>query len=208
MLVATQVVEVSLDIDLDVIYTDPAPLEALIQRFGRINRRRLREFSPVCVFTEPADGQGIYEDDLVQDTLEVLKKNADRMIDEEGISDWLDAVYHGLIAHRWSRRYDEAYSEFEGACLSTLRAFNSSSDLEEMFYQAFDSIELLPECLDAAYKGLMEEDTPLEASQLPVSVRWGQFCKLRREGKIQGDGRHGRPRVVSAEYNSNLGLML
>lgn len=49
VLVATQVIEVSLDIDLDVIYTDPAPLEALIQRFGRINRRRLKECAPVCV---------------------------------------------------------------------------------------------------------------------------------------------------------------
>lgn len=42
VLVATQVVEVILDIDLDVIYTDPAPLEALIQRFGRVNRRHLK----------------------------------------------------------------------------------------------------------------------------------------------------------------------
>ena len=42
VLVATQVVEVSLDIDLDTIYSDPAPLEALVQRFGRINRRRLQ----------------------------------------------------------------------------------------------------------------------------------------------------------------------
>ena len=39
VLVATQAVEVSLDIDLDTIYTEPAPLEALVQRFGRINRR-------------------------------------------------------------------------------------------------------------------------------------------------------------------------
>jgi CRISPR/Cas system-associated endonuclease/helicase Cas3 len=40
VLVATQVVEVSLDIDLNTIYTDPAPLEALVQRFGCINRGR------------------------------------------------------------------------------------------------------------------------------------------------------------------------
>ncbi|WP_420795871.1 hypothetical protein [Ktedonobacter racemifer] len=33
VLVVTQVVEVSLNIDLDTIYTDPAPLEALLQRF-------------------------------------------------------------------------------------------------------------------------------------------------------------------------------
>ena len=51
LLVATQVVEVSLDIDLDTIYTEPAPLEALIQRFGRINRRRkLKGVAPVSCF--------------------------------------------------------------------------------------------------------------------------------------------------------------
>src|SRR6185437_10387423 len=36
VLVATQVVEVSLNIDFDLLFTDPAPLEALLQRFGRV----------------------------------------------------------------------------------------------------------------------------------------------------------------------------
>ncbi|WP_297504493.1 CRISPR-associated helicase Cas3' [Thermococcus sp.] len=43
ILVATQVVEVSLDIDYDVLYTEAAPVDALIQRFGRVNRRGLKE---------------------------------------------------------------------------------------------------------------------------------------------------------------------
>ena len=42
ILVATQVVEVSLDIDYDVLYTEAAPVDALIQRFGRVNRRGLK----------------------------------------------------------------------------------------------------------------------------------------------------------------------
>ena len=42
ILVATQVVEVSLDIDYDVLYTESAPIDALIQRFGRVNRRGLK----------------------------------------------------------------------------------------------------------------------------------------------------------------------
>ena len=42
VLVATQVVEVSLDVDFDVLFSDPAPLECLVQRFGRVNRRQAR----------------------------------------------------------------------------------------------------------------------------------------------------------------------
>ncbi|NPA47743.1 MAG: CRISPR-associated helicase Cas3' [Thermococci archaeon] len=42
ILVATQVVEVSLDIDYDVMHTEAAPIDALVQRFGRVNRRGLR----------------------------------------------------------------------------------------------------------------------------------------------------------------------
>jgi CRISPR-associated endonuclease/helicase Cas3 len=38
ILVSTQVCEVSLDISYDVLFTEIAPLESLIQRFGRVNR--------------------------------------------------------------------------------------------------------------------------------------------------------------------------
>ncbi|MEM1724593.1 MAG: helicase-related protein [Thermoplasmata archaeon] len=39
ILVATQVAEVSLDIDYDILFTELAPLDSLIQRMGRILRR-------------------------------------------------------------------------------------------------------------------------------------------------------------------------
>lgn len=206
VLVATQVIEVSLDIDLDVIYTDPAPLEALIQRFGRINRRRRKEWAPVCVFTEPADGQGIYEDDLVKAALGVLSRNDGHLIDEEGVSAWLDEVYQGPIADRWNQTYQQAYDEFEGACLHTLRAFNSNEHLEEEFYRAFDSIEVLPVTLEPEYERL-REDNPLEAGQLLVPLRWGQFCSLRSRDKAQRT-RPDRPWVVEAGYSCETGLVL
>ena len=37
--VCTQIVEVSLDIDFDVLYTENAPIDAVIQRLGRVNRK-------------------------------------------------------------------------------------------------------------------------------------------------------------------------
>ncbi|MEM2096632.1 MAG: CRISPR-associated helicase Cas3' [Methanothrix sp.] len=206
VLVATQVVEVSLDIDLDVIYTDPAPLEALIQRFGRVNRRRLREWAHVCVFTEPADGQGIYDSDLVQAALRVLSTNADQLIDEEHISDWLNEVYQGAIAQRWNNLYQQTFDEFKESCLSTLRAFKSDKQLEEAFYQAFDSVEVLPADLEPEYRRLIETH-PLEASQLLVPLRWVQFSRLHNAGKAYKIEPNWAW-VVEATYSEDFGLML
>jgi CRISPR-associated endonuclease/helicase Cas3 len=48
IVVATQVVEVSLDISADRMITECAPLDALIQRFGRVNRKRSSEMPNTC----------------------------------------------------------------------------------------------------------------------------------------------------------------
>lgn len=206
VLVSTQVVEVSLDIDLDVLYTDPAPLEALIQRFGRINRRCLKEWAPVHVFTAPDDGQHVYQAELVRHSLAVLKKNAGSLINEAEISNWLDEVYQGEVAERWNHAFQEAYDEFEAVCLQTMRAFDAQESLEELFYRAFDSIEVLPDCLTGEYQAFMAANEPLEASQLLVPISWRRFNMLKRKGLDRPGGR-GRPNIVEASYNSDVGLI-
>ncbi len=92
VLVATQVVEVSLNIDLDTIYTDPAPLEALLQRFGRVNRACAKQICPVYVFRQPDNGQYVYSDHLVHQTLTELEQHDGDKIDESEINHWLDTL--------------------------------------------------------------------------------------------------------------------
>jgi CRISPR-associated endonuclease/helicase Cas3 len=45
IVVATQIVEASLDIDADIIFTEPAPADSLVQRMGRVFRRYARSGS-------------------------------------------------------------------------------------------------------------------------------------------------------------------
>jgi CRISPR-associated endonuclease/helicase Cas3 len=206
LLIATQVIEVSLDIDLDVIYTDPAPIEALLQRFGRINRRRSKKCADVYVFREPADGQKIYSEDIVRASLDVLEKNNGMMIDESKVSDWLDMVYKDEIAKKWTKEYQDSYEEFWNGVILNIRAFRSDQSLEEEFYKAFDSLEVLPQCLWDEYVESVDYN-PLEANQLLASIRWNQYAQLERTGAAYFD-KDKKIRVVSAHYDSEFGLDL
>lgn len=73
VLVATQVVEQSFDVDFDILVTEPAPLSALLQRAGRVRRHRTDDGTagmevvwPVAGDGTPLVGSPIYsESDLV-----------------------------------------------------------------------------------------------------------------------------------------------
>lgn len=102
ILVATQVVEASLDIDADVLFTEVAPLDALVQRMGRILRRYGPMVHPdkvpspndpnvyIWIFQHGLQsGQHyVYDNDLVLLTIKLLKDlSNDRLC--ANYKDWL-----------------------------------------------------------------------------------------------------------------------
>ncbi len=205
VLVATQVVEVSLDIDLDTIYTDPAPLEALIQRFGRVNRRGKQEnLAPVHVYRQPDDGQMIYDPELVRKTLSVLEREDKRPLDESSIGNWLDEIYNGAVAERWRHEYAIAAEEFSATCIRTLRPFAADESLEKLFYRAFDGLEALPSVLYDEYKTLGDDD-PIRANELLVPISWRRYKALARKNQVLPH-QQGEPYIIKAGYNSEVGL--
>jgi CRISPR-associated endonuclease/helicase Cas3 len=205
ILVATQVIEVSLDIDLDTIYTDPAPLEALVQRFGRINRRRKHKgLVPVHVYRQPDDGQKIYAEVLVAGTLAVLERENEKPLDESAVGKWVDEIYDGEVAEQWKADYAHAAAEFEATCIQTLHPFQADEQLKDLFYRAFDGIEVLPESLYDEHEAL-KEDEPVRADELLVPISWGRYHALANEGRVLPRERRMVP-IVRARYDSKMGL--
>jgi CRISPR-associated endonuclease/helicase Cas3 len=206
VLVATQVVEVSLDIDFDTIFTEPAPLESLIQRFGRVNRGRRYASCDVHVVTEPLDGQGVYEQDYVAGSLRILQENANTIVNESQIGPWLDRIYAGAIREKWTKNVLECQEEFATACLADLRAFQSSDQLAEAFDKMFDGTEVLPKTLITEYENALDHD-PLRSGELLVPISSGQLWQLRRAGRVLSSS-GGDPIVVSVPYDPTQGLKL
>lgn len=205
VLVATQVVEVSLDIDLNTIYTEPAPLEALVQRFGRINRRiKMEDLALVHVFTQPEDGQKIYNEALIEGALKILRRENNKAIDESMVGTWLDEIYQGEIEERWKKEFSETATEFEEAIINTLRPFQSDYALRKEFYKAFDGVDVLPEIYWEEWDALHKKD-PLKVKELFVSISYGRLKYL--EGKRKAwEEEGGWPIMVSVPYSKELGL--
>ena len=99
--VSTQVVEVSLDISADVMISDCAPLDSLIQRFGRVNRRRtaatIGTTKPVYVIAPPAERRAAlpYSPEILAASFAELPH--DDILHENDVQSKLDAVYPEVI---------------------------------------------------------------------------------------------------------------
>jgi CRISPR-associated endonuclease/helicase Cas3 len=202
--VATQVVEVSLNLDFDTIITEPAPLEALVQRFGRVNRARTKDIVPVRILTQSRNDRRVYDDELKARSLAILRENDGRVLDEQKVSEWLDRVYEGELERRWLEEIQRNRQEVREGCLASLRAFDSDEGLEEEFDKLFQGTEVLPLSRVEEYCRLKEEST-LEAGQLLVPIAWEHV--QRHQDRFRWDA-NLKVRTADFPYDSEYGLSL
>ena len=98
MVISTQVVEVSLDISFDRMITEAAPLDSLVQRFGRINRKRTEDtigkFKPIHILS-PKDKTLPYQKVIVAKSFDILPDKG-QVFHEISLQGNMDKVYQTI----------------------------------------------------------------------------------------------------------------
>lgn len=203
LLIGTQAIEVSLDIDYDVVYTEPAPFDALIQRFGRVNRRGWSEniVKPVNIFTYGSDNDKfIYNQEIVKKTLDKLK-DVD-LLKESIIQGILDDIYGDGFSDKDQETFDEVKDSFESVT-TNLIPFKNSSNLS--FYKLFNSIEVVPFKYCEEYFEKVDNKEFFEAMGYCLNITVGQFHKQNSLNNIE---KIRDTFFISVPYDSSLGLLL
>jgi len=111
ILVATQVAEVSLDVSFDILYTEIAPIPALIQRFGRVNRyaKSIPESDNVVIMEVPSPSP--YSARQIDESKKLLRDYIDK-INNRGEEVLLDILEHyDCFIRRDLQRGESVYSK-------------------------------------------------------------------------------------------------
>jgi CRISPR-associated endonuclease/helicase Cas3 len=159
LLIATQVVEVSLDIDFDCMFTECAPPDALVQRAGRVNRRREKEGTEIRIYRPSKASAKIYD------------PNATGLLNRSFLA--FEAIQGRLTEADLTRLVEAVYSE-------------STIDQEQDYQEALRQYAFTQDRLLGIYDNLNREDANevtrkvnyLQVPVIPVQFR-GDVLGLR-----------------------------
>ena len=172
VVVSTQVVEAGFDFDSNLMLTELAPLDSLIQRAGRVARRKGAK-GRVLVFD--VDGPEPYADGLVKETRRLLLETAGdalrkSLYDVETARGYLDEVYTEPLVNQLKEKVARDLLEAE-EYLRSLRLFSSPPEEDFRLRRGFYVTVIVPEIASEVYEQLLRQ------SNLPQEVL-GKFSKL------------------------------
>lgn len=196
IVVSTQIVEVSLDISFDLMITETAPLDALIQRFGRINRKRLKNSPTVLknifVIAPPQDKNKAkpYNLDILNRSYEVLPDGKE--LHEKDIQDKIDSVFPEI---EFLDIEEHTIFKKSGSVTINKLTHRSKSILFEML--GIDSVSCICESDLKRYEaGNFEERLQLE---IPVRYFWVKSKQQLKNGN--------KPFLIpNGAYSEKIGL--
>lgn len=199
LLIATQVVEVCLDIDFDVLFTENAPIDAIIQRAGRINRKRNpNKDSKVYIFKHNDITNYVYADkNILNNSFNLLKEINNTMPTESKLIELVDNVYENYDVEN-DKVYLDAKSLYKR--IQVHHKFILDNNNEDKVYtrEGLDSVSIIP----MQFMQELQEKPFYIKSLYEVSLSNYNFKKFNKEKDNYGFT------YLDVGYNYRIGISL
>ena len=156
--------------------TDPAPLDALLQRFGRINRNGIKDPSPIFICKKSSGNDSkIYPKEIVEKTINVLSNI--NIIKESELQNLIDKVYPNWLPEQ-KTEFEDTKTLFRKS-LESLQPYSRNKEKEKDFYDKFDGVKVLPIQLYNKYKNLVESGDFISAEGLMVNLHMSTYRSMK-----------------------------
>jgi CRISPR-associated endonuclease/helicase Cas3 len=180
ILVATQIVEVSLDISFTHLHTDCAPMDALLQRAGRVNRhlnletgRPLLPLSPVYVYMYPHKYP--YSQSSVEDSWQALltwqESHSENILYPSDTQELIENALPPMKAQAWEDEIRMRRNRWRHTIFDLQQPLTVNPQLEQAFENLFEpTISVVPESYHQAFTNGIQQGNILQALQYSLSV--------------------------------------
>lgn len=215
--ITTQIVEASLDIDFDMLYTEMSTLDSLFQRLGRCYRSReyCEDMPNVKIYIKDTSGVGyIYDKEIYEKSIELLKPYNEEIIQEKVKIDLVDKLYSKEML-----RGTEFYKKFKEAfkILDNIIDYDTSKKDAQHILRNIDNVDVIPksvydEKLDlfAEYESEKEKKKKYELKRkidkLFISINSKNKWKL---GNFITECPYIKEKyIIDTKYDKEIGLLL
>lgn len=145
--ITTQIVEASLDIDFDMLYTEMSTLDSLFQRFGRCYRsREYRGKEPnVKIYIKETSGIGyIYDKEIYQKSIDLLQEYSGQILEEKTKIDLVDKLYSKEMLQNtdFYKKFSEAFR-----VLDNIIDYDTSKKNAQKILRNIDNIDVIPKSI-------------------------------------------------------------
>lgn len=219
--VTTQIAEVSLDIDYDILFTEIATIDSIIQRMGRVYRKVNRVIKDkddpnIIIATEtPSDNFHIYDREIVDLTKSYIKEFNQKIITEEEKQELMNQIFNMDKV-----KNTKFYENFERAFKLLDNGFEIEDKTEaQNLFRDIANLTVIPEeVYEENYETVEKCLSEISDKELPLSKRLVFIKDLndltvsipiyKAKGKILTEVYPKKGiYVIKAKYDKNKGLI-
>ncbi|WP_304330818.1 CRISPR-associated helicase Cas3' [Brachyspira innocens] len=214
--ISTQIVEASLDIDFDELYTDMSSADSLLQRMGRVYRdRSYNKNEPnIFIYNTKIGIPYVYEQQIYDYSIESIKKYNNKIFTEEDKQKYINEVYDVEKLKEGQNNYYETIKSKINTLLNfpingleqkdakiQFRNINSITVMPQKFYKELEE-EKIFEKYDKSFGeekiNILEE---IMHYTMSVNYYFNRYCN----NKISNDNLE-HIYITQLKYDDNIGL--